>query len=215
MKRGWLLPTGLVLLSFVPVLAGVLRLTELGSGAEVTPANARFFATPAPVVVHIVGATVYCLLGAFQFVPGIRRQHPRWHRYAGRVLVVCGLAAAGSGLWMTLTYPLPERDGPLLNAFRLGFGTLMAVSIVVAFLAIRRGDVAAHRTWMMRGYAVGQGAGTQAVLIGLGSVVFGPPGLLTYALLMGAAWVLNLLIAEVIIRRPVVQAPRPALVAAR
>ena len=54
------------------MLAGALRVTELATGAEVTPANARFFATPAPVVVHIVGATVYCLLGAFQFVPGIR-----------------------------------------------------------------------------------------------------------------------------------------------
>lgn len=207
MKRGWLLPTGLILLSLVPVLAGVLRLTELTTGAEVTPANARFFATPAPVVVHIVGASVYCLLGAFQFVPGIRRRHPRWHRYAGRVLVVCGLAAALSGMWMTLTYPLPAHDGPLLNAFRLGFGTLMVISIVRAFLAIRRRDVATHRAWMMRGYAIGQGAGTQAVVIGLGSVVLGPPGLLTYALLMGAAWAINLLVAEAVIRRRTARAP--------
>jgi uncharacterized membrane protein len=215
MKRGWLLPIGLVLLSFVPVIAGVLRLTELSTGGEVTPANARFFATPAPVVVHIVGASVYCMLGAFQFVPGIRRHHPRWHRYAGRVLVVCGLAAALSGIWMTLTYPLPSRDGPLLNAFRLVFGTLMTASIVLAFLAIRRHDVARHRAWMIRGYAIGQGAGTQAVLLGLGPIVFGPPGLLTYALLMGAAWVLNLTVAEAAIRRRTVRTPLRIPVEAR
>ena len=215
MKREWLLPTGLVLLSFVPVLAGVLRLTELSTGAEVTPANARFFATPAPVVVHIIGASVYCVLGAFQFVPGIRRRHPRWHRYAGRVLVVCGLAAALSGIWMTLTYPLPSHDGPLLNTFRLVFGTTMVVSIVLAFLAIRRHDVATHRAWMMRGYAIGQGAGTQAVLLGLGSAVFGPPGLLTYALVMGAAWALNLVVAEVAIRRRTIRTPLRVPVEAR
>ena len=91
----------------------------------------------------------------------------------------------------------------------------MAASIVLAFLAIRRRDVATHRAWMIRGYAIGQGAGTQAVLLGFGSVVFGPPGLLTYALVMGAAWVLNLGVAEVCIRRRTVRTPLPALVEVR
>ena len=215
MKREWLLPTGLILLSFVPILAGVLRLTELSTGAEVTPANARFFAAPVPIVMHIVGASVYCVLGAFQFVPGIRRHHPRWHRYAGRVLVLCGLAAALSGIWMTLTYPLPSPSGPLLTGFRLVFGSLMAASIVLAFLAIRRHDVATHRAWMIRGYAIGQGAGTQAILLGLGPALFGPPGVLTQAVLMGAAWVINLGVGEVFIRRRTVRTPHRVLVEVR
>ncbi len=127
----------------------------------------------------------------------------------------CCLAAALSGIWMTLTYPLPAHGGPLLNTFRLVFGTMMVVSIVLAFLAIRRHDVATHRAWMMRGYAIGQGAGTQAVLLGFGSAVFGAPGLLTYALVMGAAWVLNLAVAEVGIRRRTVRTPPRVPVAAR
>src|SRR5215207_337149 len=58
-RRQWLLPAGLLLLSAVPVLAGAARVGEVAGGAEVTAENARFLASPAPVVVHIVGATVY------------------------------------------------------------------------------------------------------------------------------------------------------------
>jgi hypothetical protein len=54
--RWLLLPVGLILLSAIPLGAGVFRLRELAIGAEITAANARFFATPLPVVLHIVGA---------------------------------------------------------------------------------------------------------------------------------------------------------------
>ena len=55
----------LILLSAIPLAAGAFRLSQLAGGAEITPANARFFASPAPVVLHIVSVTLYALLGAF------------------------------------------------------------------------------------------------------------------------------------------------------
>src|SRR4051812_48930683 len=63
---------GLLLVSAVPLAAGAFRLTELAGGAAITPANARFFAAPLPVVLHILGAGVFALLGAFQFASGFR-----------------------------------------------------------------------------------------------------------------------------------------------
>ena len=45
----------------------------------------------------------------------------------------------------------------------------MTASIVLAWAAIRQRDVARHRAWMVRAYALGQGAGTQ-VLIFLGYI---------------------------------------------
>src|SRR5215213_332090 len=56
----WLVPA-LLVLSVVPLAAGAVRLTEPASGAEITPANARFFAAPLPIVLHIVGAGVYAM----------------------------------------------------------------------------------------------------------------------------------------------------------
>jgi uncharacterized membrane protein len=109
----------LVILSLVPVLAGAFRITQLASGAEITPENARFFASPVSVVIHIVGATIYSLVGAFQFAAGLRRKRPNWHRIAGRVVLVSGLAAALSGLWMAHFYPWPAIDGVALYLMRL------------------------------------------------------------------------------------------------
>ena len=199
-SAAWLI-AALFLLSAIPLAAGAVRLTQLAGGAEITPANARFFASPLPVVLHIVSAGVFALLGAFQFAPAFRRRRPGWHRAAGRLLVVCGLLVGLSALWMTLFYPWPKGDGALLYALRLVFGSAMVVSIVLAFTAIRRGDVRRHRAWMLRGYALGLGAGTQALILMAGELTLGPPSELSRALLMGAAWVINLAVAEWIIRK--------------
>ena len=197
----WLVPAALLALSAIPLAAGAFRLTELTGGAEITPANARFFASPLPVVLHIVSASVYALLGAFQFSTGFRRRWPGWHRVAGRLLVICGLLVGLSGLWMTLFYPWPDGDGELLYAFRLLFGSAMVVSVVLGFTTIRRGEVRGHRAWMMRGYALGLGAGTQVLTLAAGELIAGPPSELSRALLMGAAWVINLAVAEWAIRK--------------
>ena len=195
------LVASLLALSAIPLAGGAVRLTELAGGAAITPANARFFAAPLPVVLHIVGAAVYAILGAFQFAPEFRRRRPGWHRAAGRLLVPCGLLVGLSGLWMTLFYPWPDGDGALLYAFRLLLGSAMVGSIVLGFTTIRRGDVMGHRAWMTRGYALGLGAGTQVLTLGLGEAVAGAPSELSRALLMGVAWVINLAVAEWTIRK--------------
>ena len=55
----------------------------------------------------------------------------------------------------------------------------MAACIVLGFAAIRRGDVARHRAWMTRAYALALGAGTQVFTLGIGAAVFGPGELTT------------------------------------
>ncbi len=212
-RADWLIPSGLIALALIPVAAGAVRLVLLanllpnlsadlptGSGL-LTPENARFFSAPVPVVLHIVSVSVYSLLGAFQFAPGFRRRRPDWHRAAGRVTGIAGLVAAFSGLWMALHYAIVPADSALLHAFRLFFGAAMALSIVLGILAIWRHDVAQHQAWMRRAYAIGMGAGTQALTQLPLLLLFGAPGKLTLALMMGAAWVLNLAVAEWLIRR--------------
>jgi len=196
----WFAPGGLLLLAAIPLLGGGIRLVTLAAGVEITPANARFFASPLPVVLHIVGASLYLVLGAFQFVPAIRRRAPGWHRRVGRMLVGAGIVAGLAALWMTQFYPLPPTDGTLLYGFRLVFGSAMIASIVIGFVAIRRREIARHRAWMMRGYAIGLGAGTQAFVLLIAQLVAGNPSVDGRALLMGGAWALNLAVAEWLIR---------------
>lgn len=201
LRPPWLVPAGLILLSLIPVIAGAARLTELTGGAAVTERNARFFDSPAPVVVHIVSVTVYSLLGAFQFLPALRRGKRSWHRIAGRILLPAGMLTALSGLWMAVFYTLPPTDGQLLLILRLIFGSAMALSLVLGVRAIVRRDFARHGAWMSRAYAIALGAGTQALILIVPELLSSPPDVTTRAILMGAAWVINLAVAEYNIRK--------------
>jgi uncharacterized membrane protein len=193
-------PFALVALVLLPAFFGSLRLVELAGGPHIMPANPRIIASPLPLVVHIISAIAYALLGAFQFSAALRRRRPRWHRRAGRVLVILGLAVAFSVLWLTLLYPRQPGTGDLAYLFRLAFGAGMAASIILGFIAIRRGDVVRHRAWMTRAYALALGAGTQVLTLGIGGAVFGTSEL-THHLSLGAGWVINPAVAEYVIRR--------------
>ena len=198
-SSGWV-PFALVALVLVPAIAGTLRLLELSGGPLLLPADPRMTASPVPVVVHILSAVAYASVGAFQFSAGFPRRRPAWHRLAGRILVVLGLAVAFSALWMTLFYPRQPGTGELTSVFRLAFGSGMAASVILGFAAIRRGDVACHRAWMTRAYALALGAGTQVFTQGIAGAAFGTSRLTT-DLSLGAGWVINLAVAEYVIRR--------------
>jgi uncharacterized membrane protein len=207
-RTEWLVPAGLLLLSVVPAVAGTARLAELAGGAAVTPENARFVAMPLPVVLHILAVIPYSILGAFQFARTFRRRHHRWHRVTGGMLVLCGMVAASTGLWMAHFYPWPEADGEALYALRLLFGSAMLVAIVLAVDAIRRHDYPSHGAWMTRAYAIGMGAGTQVLTHLPWFILVGQPGETTRTVLMGAGWVINVALAEWIIYRRRTRAAR-------
>ena len=130
-RSGWIGPALLVLLSLVPATAGVWRLFNLASGAPVTDANARFSAAPVPVVLHVLSVIPYSLLGALQFSEPVRRRWGAWHRRAGRLLAAFGLVCAVTGVWMSVSYPVPiALQGPLLLGARVLVGLAMVVALV-------------------------------------------------------------------------------------
>ena len=198
-RTSWGVPAALLILSLIPVIAGSLRVLEIAGGPQILPANPRIDAVPAPVVVHIIAAGFYALVGALQFSARLRRRRPNWHRGSGRLLVGAGTLVAVSGLWMTLFYS-GAPGGDLLWAVRLLVGSAMAASIVLGFTAIRRRDIAAHRAWMIRAYALAVAAGTQAFTQGIGEATFGTSELST-ALSVSSGWVINAAVAEWVIRR--------------
>lgn len=196
----WRVPIALVALGTVPVIAGSLRLVELSGGAGAMPSDARYDASPLPVVLHIVCATAFAILGALQFSPRFRRDRPGWHRSVGRVLVIAGLGVALSALWLNQFFPRADATREVLYPLRMVFGLAMVVTIVLGFIAARRRDFARHRAWMIRSYAIGLVAGTQVFTLGIGAAIFGT-GDLTTALLLAAAWGINLAVAEQAIRK--------------
>ena len=196
--RAW---AALVLLSAVPLTAGALRLVQLAGGPAVIPADGRFAGFPAALVLHILGASVFALLGVLQLVPRLRREHRRWHRRTGRVVLAAGLAVSGSALWLTVFYEPQPGTGPLLLVLRLLFAPATAACLVLGVAAIRCGDVDRHRAWMIRGYALGLAAGTQVLTGSLAEAAVGT-GELRSDVAKGLGWAINLAVAEWVVRRP-------------
>lgn len=195
-RTKWIIPAGLISLCVIPLLAGVTRLAALGNGGPITLESLKYFAAPLPVALHIVSSLIFCIAGAFQFLPGARHHESSWHRIAGRRLVPCGIVAALSGLWMTQFFPPGEFDGPCLYGIRLVVGAAMALFLCLGIRAVRQGDIPGHGAWMMRGYALGLGAGTQ-VLTHLPWFLFpNMQGEMARTLSMAAGWIINLAVAE-------------------
>ena len=198
----WKLLGALLLLSVVPVAAGAVRLLQLLAGDVASSENARFMSMPGAVLVHILAAALFCVLGAFQFDAALRQRFPRLHGFSGRVVAASGLLAALSGLWLTARLPIPAaQQGPLLYTARMLVGLGMTWSIVVAVRAVLLGSIPQHQAWMIRAYALGQGAGTQVLILLPVALVAGAPTLFLRDLLLTTAWAVNAALAEWLIRR--------------
>lgn len=203
-------PVLLLVFGLLPVAVGIARMAmrfdESGPDAD----TARFFTMPWAVILHVLGGGIFTVLGALQFSPGLRRT--LWHRLAGRLLVLSGLVAALSALWLTQFFPPNVSDGPLLYWFRLAAGSAMIWFLVQGYVAATRRQIPLHRTHMIRAYALGIGTSTQ-IVVGIAYIVaFGPLQPIAGDLLLGLAWLINLAVAELAIRRNLSLrlAPRPA-----
>ncbi|WP_311258983.1 DUF2306 domain-containing protein [Microbacterium sp. WCS2018Hpa-9] len=194
-KSGWLAITGLLLLSALPVLGGVLRLREVSA----EPAETLLLASTVAIVAHIVAMTAYCVLGAFQFSPALRTRRG-WHRIAGRALIPAGFIAAISAAWLAVFFGGPP-DELALAMVRLVFAVAMTLFLVRAVIAIRRRDFVAHGAWMTRAYATAVSGGTQALVFALWTIPLGEVDAFGEAWLVAVGFVINSIVAELLIRR--------------
>ncbi len=190
---------GLFLACLIPAFAGVYRGTTLLLEWAWFPEFHRDHVDNLPLLIHVVSASLFYLLAAIQILPRVRKRYPRWHRLAGRVAIIAGLAGAASATWLTLVHP--EARGPVLYYGRIVFGPLWAMLLVMGILAIRRRDFAKHREWMIRAFAVAMPAGTLIVIILPLYLILGEVSDTLDESVQSGAWVVHLAIAEYLIRR--------------
>ncbi len=193
----FLLPAGLLLLALVPTLVALMRVYQVPTGT--LPDDKLYLgSTPISVVLHASFGSIFALFAPLQLFPTMRRRFPKLHRRAGWVLVMSGLVIAVTGLLMVALHPFSATLP--LRATRLVVGSLVIACLTLSILAIRRRDIAEHRDWMLRTYALIMGAGTQA-LVGLPIfILYGQPEPAVMDLILAVCWPINLLIAEWVIR---------------
>lgn len=172
---------GVIFLAVIGVAVAVRRMVHVvpivlhGYHPPPAPSNPRlaqfaaldglFARYPILTLVHIVPGLLFMILGPLQFNPTIRARHLRWHRLSGRVFVVCGLVVGISALAMS--FGMPAIGGVNQAAATTLFGTLFLFALCRAFWHIRRGEVALHREWMIRAFAMGLAVATIRPIIGM------------------------------------------------
>lgn len=174
--RNWRITFLLLLIVFIPVALTISRLIWLAGGEQslaTEPDFAHMLEFPAPIVLHIVFGSIFCLIACFQFNPHFRGKHPRVHRLAGRIGATAGLISAITGSMMTIIYPIGEMSTVPMAAVRFVFGILMVVTIILAVSHARKHEFVAHRAWMIRAFAIGVAGSTQGILIGLCFLILG------------------------------------------
>lgn len=192
---GWTGWTVVSLLSLgIVVVAG--RYLTLDPDTFFPQQRAVYVANTLAIVTHVIGGMLALAVGPVQFVPAIRRRWPRVHRVLGRAYLT-GIALGGvAGLWMArLAY-----GGAVAQA---GFAALALAWLTTSGMAlarIRAGDVAAHRRWMVRSFALTFAAVTLRMWLPIGTLA-GLEFESVYRIAAWVCWVPNLLIAEAAVAR--------------
>jgi uncharacterized membrane protein len=152
---------------------------------------------PILTLVHIVPGLFFMVLGPLQFSATIRARHRRWHRFSGRIFVICGLVIGVSALVMSLG--MPAIGGVNQAAATILFATFFLFALCKAFWHIRRREIGAHREWMIRAFAVGLAVATIRPIIGVFFATNRLSGLTPHEFFGIAFWigfVLHLIAAE-------------------
>jgi uncharacterized membrane protein len=165
--------------------------------AQFAALDGSFARYPILTLVHIVPGLFFMVLGPLQFSATIRARYLRWHRFSGRLFVVCGLVIGVSALVMSLG--MPAIGGVNQAAATILFATFFLFALCKAFWHIRRREIGAHREWMIRAFAVGLAVATIRPIIGVFFATHRLSGLTPHEFFGIAFWigfVLHLIAAE-------------------
>ena len=161
-------------------------------GTGLPPAmKLNFISHRAAVYTHIFAAAAALLLGPLQFSAALRRRFTRLHRVSGRLYLMGVLLGGMGGLQLSFL-----AQGGLVA--KVGFcclATLWLYTGMRAFLAIRNGNVAEHRQWMVRNFSLTFAAVTLRIYLPSAGLL-GIPFDVSYPVIAWACWVPNLAVAE-------------------
>lgn len=113
---------------------------------------------PTLTLLHILPALLFLVLGPLQFSATFRARHLVWHRRLGKLYLLTGLIVGVTALVMS--FGMPAIGGVNQAAATTLFGLLFLFALGKAYWHVRRREIALHREWMIRGYAIGLAVAT-------------------------------------------------------
>jgi len=158
-----------VLLATIGIVVALRRALTL-TGAIKTYVNPKFgtfdstLAHPVLTFIHIIPGSLFMILAPLQFVPKIRLNYLWFHRLSGRILVVLGLIIGITALVMSSKMAIGGANESVATVV---FASIFLFSLVKAFYHILRREVALHREWMIRMFAIGFAIATVRPIVGM------------------------------------------------
>ena len=152
-----------------------------------------------PLRLHIAGGMAALLSGPWQFSAKLRARALNLHRWLGRTYLLSVALGSIAGFAMALVsqHGLPTH---------LGFGILAIFWFYTglqAYLMVRRGNIAAHRRWMIRNFALTLAAVTLRLYLPFMLSALHWPFRTAYITVSWLCWIPNVLLAEWILRRAI------------
>ncbi|GAB3667410.1 DUF2306 domain-containing protein [Ramlibacter alkalitolerans] len=99
--------------------------------------------------VHAACGVLALFSGPLQFVPWVRQAHPALHRALGHAYLAAIAVAGPLAVWVAVFHADPQEG--LAATVQ---GVLWMCTSATALMAVRRRDLATHRLWMARSYAL-------------------------------------------------------------
>ena len=199
LTRPVVVPAALYLGTLLAIVLALVQVVQIPLGA-LPEDSLRLGAAPAWHFMHVLGGATFGILGPIQFGRVLVRRYGRLHRVTGRLFVAAGAMLSLSAL--SLLWHFPDTYSVAVNSARLLFGIALGVALAMAMLAIRKRDIARHRNWMIRAYAIGMGATVvTTVFLPIYAITGEPPtGLVSDILFLGC-WTACVVFAEALVRR--------------
>jgi len=149
---------------------------------------------PLSRLTHMVLGIVFVLIAPLQLIPRLRATYPRSHCAIGRSVLVLSVALIATGWMFAFAHSytgLPEQV-PLVS-----YTIIYAWLIVMGVVSIRTRNVAQHREWMVRAFAMMMGISATRVWFYLFLKTTGVPSNHFFPSIFWLGLGVNLLVAEI------------------
>jgi uncharacterized membrane protein len=191
--------TAIIFLSLGVVAYAVAVYGLLPLGAAVHPDMRATFESHDRfgIYTHVFASAFALALGPFQFLAWLRSDRPALHRWLGRLYLGLGVLVGGlAGLFVAFN----AFGGPVARTGFVCLAIAWLFSGFKAYRAIRSRDVASHRRWMMRNFALTFAAVT--LRLWLPSMLISGVSIdVAYQIVAWLCWVPNIIVAELLLNR--------------
>jgi uncharacterized membrane protein len=172
---GWVIVTGLIIVGMVSLVGRAMFLIDAhGTVNSVAQQqfdayDIRYYQQTIATILHLLPGFLIVILGPLQFMPTVRKRWVNFHRYSGRVYIICGVTGAISGFLIGGLNPFGGINGAGFNeAMATWFLSLYVLyCLFKAYSSIRKKQFGAHREWMIRSFAIMIAVATERIMLGI------------------------------------------------